>query len=589
MAAALASSASADFPSFSYSSSFGSSGTGNGQFQKPIGIATDSKGNVWVADSGNGRIQVFDSSGKYVRQFSKGKFPLVEPTDVALDAKGDAWVVDSKGPRIVKFDSEGKFLSEFGESGTGNGQLSLPNSIAVDSKGNLWVSDAGNKRIQEFNSEGKYIRQAGKEGTGDGQFTLPQGIAVASDDSVWVADKQIKGGRIEKFTSEGSYAAQMAKGLLSEPSGDGLAIDAAGNIWIADTQANVVRIYSVAGVQLTQFGGAVSLPKPHGIAFDPNGNPWITAVESSAVQKWLAAPEVTTETASEVKPTTAKLKASVNPRGSLTTYQFEYGTTASYGTKVPVSPKSIGSGNESEPVSELISGLTPEVTYHYRIVATSAAGVSQGKDKTLSAGEETGEWLLGKAKVATPLLPLLKMALEGGSETMSSKILGVKIEKQCTAAELTGAKLEEEGRISSSAKIKFSGCQIKLNGTLSKACEPYTGVEKGVILTNALKGQLVFHEGEGTVRLRPASGTLFMTIQLKEECALGEEIPVGGILDLKDKAVGTEATEHLVAEGTLKGIWFISNTAEHKVTTTGSAILTLTGEHSGLQWSGRPA
>lgn len=204
------------------------------------------------------------------------------------------------------------------------------------------------------------------------------------------------------------------------------------------------------------------------------------------------------------------------------------------------------------------------------------------------ASAEEPEWLVGKAKVTVSLLPQLKMSLEGGDETLLSKVLGVKVEKLCTAAELIEAKLEADGKISSGAKIKLSGCQIKLNGTLSKACEPHTGGMKGVIITKGLKGLLVLHEGAGIFQLKPASGETFMTFEMGEECAVGEEIPVGGTLTLKDQALTTEAVEHLVTEGPLTNLWFVSNTPEHQVVADGGVIFSLAGEHAGMQWSGVP-
>ena len=94
-------------------------------------------------------------------------------------------------------------------------------------------------------------------------------------------------------------------------------------------------------------------------------------------------PTVTTEAASGVKEKEATLKGSVNPNGFSTTYQFEYGTTTSYGTKVPASPTLVGSGTTVVALSKAISGLKEGTTYHYRIVATNAAGTVNGTNQTL--------------------------------------------------------------------------------------------------------------------------------------------------------------------------------------------------------------
>ncbi|HKT82634.1 MAG TPA: RHS repeat-associated core domain-containing protein [Solirubrobacterales bacterium] len=96
------------------------------------------------------------------------------------------------------------------------------------------------------------------------------------------------------------------------------------------------------------------------------------------------APIVTTEAASSVGETKATLKGQVNPHGYATTYQFEYGTTTSYGTKVPTTAESIGSGKANVAVSKAISGLKGNTLYHYRASATNAYGTTVGADKTFT-------------------------------------------------------------------------------------------------------------------------------------------------------------------------------------------------------------
>jgi hypothetical protein len=95
-------------------------------------------------------------------------------------------------------------------------------------------------------------------------------------------------------------------------------------------------------------------------------------------------PSVTTEAATGVNGTEATLRAAVNPNGSATTYQFEYGPTTSYGTTKPSTPSSIGSGSSPVLVASWIAGLAEGSTYHFRINATNEAGVVYGADKTLT-------------------------------------------------------------------------------------------------------------------------------------------------------------------------------------------------------------
>ncbi len=102
-------------------------------------------------------------------------------------------------------------------------------------------------------------------------------------------------------------------------------------------------------------------------------------------------PKATTEAATEVKAASATLNAAINPEGSETTYQFEYGKTTSYGSKIPSTPKVIGSGASNVATNEPISGLQAGTIYHYRVLATNQEGTVSGEDKTLMT---LGDWTI---------------------------------------------------------------------------------------------------------------------------------------------------------------------------------------------------
>jgi hypothetical protein len=93
-------------------------------------------------------------------------------------------------------------------------------------------------------------------------------------------------------------------------------------------------------------------------------------------------PTVTNNSPSDVGQSEATLSGTVNPNGQATTYFFEYGTTTAYGTQT--SPASVGSGTTPVGVHQTIVGLTPNTTYHYRLVATSSAGTTNGTDQTVT-------------------------------------------------------------------------------------------------------------------------------------------------------------------------------------------------------------
>lgn len=125
----------------------------------------------------------------------------------------------------------------------------------------------------------------------------------------------------------------------------------------------------------------------------------------------LKIPTVSTLGSSSVKATTATLSGTVNPEGTTTTYQFDYGTTTAYGTKAPATPKSAGSGTSAVLVSQALSSLQPNTTYHYRIEATSENGSAVSKDATFETEA---------APVSGPQLNAMKVSQPFDGTTSSS-------------------------------------------------------------------------------------------------------------------------------------------------------------------------
>ncbi len=142
---------------------FGSRGTGEGQFDRAEGIGVDSKGRVYVADSGNHRIQIFDGNGKFLRSIGRagqGPGELSYPYDVKVDADGVIFVCEFGNSRVQLFDQEGRSLEILGGAGTGLAQLNNPWGICFDGAENLYVADALNHRVV------KYIRRGGGKRAG---------------------------------------------------------------------------------------------------------------------------------------------------------------------------------------------------------------------------------------------------------------------------------------------------------------------------------------------------------------------------------------------------------------------------------------
>ena len=140
-----------------------------GQFSGPEGIAIDASDNVYVADTGNHRIQKFNTSGTFVTKWGTngtGDGQFDTPWGVSVDGLGDVYVADTNNNRIQKFSPTGTFISSCGTSGTGNGEFSGPQDVGAGSTGNYYVADTGNDRVQKFGAGGASpIADAGDDQT----------------------------------------------------------------------------------------------------------------------------------------------------------------------------------------------------------------------------------------------------------------------------------------------------------------------------------------------------------------------------------------------------------------------------------------
>ncbi len=261
-------------------------------FDKPGGVAVDGSGNVYVADGGNNQVKVYDaSSGSFVTSWggfgsADGKFNGLK--GVAVSGT-DVYVVDTGNNRIQKFDSSGTYLTQWGSSGTGNSQFSSPAAIAVDTSGNVYVADTGNNRIQKFDSTGGHLATYGSAGTGNGEFASPAGLVVDTSANIFVADTG--NNRVQKLDNTGAYASQFgtsgtADGQFAAPKG--VAVDTLGNIYVADSNNNRIQKFTSAGVYSSKFGiiggGNNQFIKPGGLAID-GSNLWVADTNNDRIIK----------------------------------------------------------------------------------------------------------------------------------------------------------------------------------------------------------------------------------------------------------------------------------------------------------------
>jgi tripartite motif-containing protein 71 len=146
---------------------------------QPSGIAVDRSGNIYVTNiyqTTGYSVVKFNSNGVYLSTFGSsgsGDGQFTYPENLAIDSTGNIYVADTGNNRIEKFGPNGKYLSQFGSPGSGDGQFNMPVGLAFDPDGNVYVSDVGNDRIQKFDSHGTYLSQFGQ-----GLLLGPNAVAV---------------------------------------------------------------------------------------------------------------------------------------------------------------------------------------------------------------------------------------------------------------------------------------------------------------------------------------------------------------------------------------------------------------------------
>jgi DNA-binding beta-propeller fold protein YncE len=227
----------------------GGRGTGEGELDAPTGIAVDPKGNILVADTGNGRIEKFSPNGTFVASMKQ----FEAPSGIAIDRSGNIYVAEiGSKHRIQKLGPDGTFIAEWAPG------LYGPRKIAIGADDSVYVVDSGRNRIVKFSPDGQVLTTWGSEGSGDGQFRGLSSVAVdAANNKVYVADPI--NSRIEVFDSNGKFLSKWSVSEWGKAMGyEDLAIDSqAGRLYASSTHLNAVFIFDLNGTRL----GSLT-PKP---------------------------------------------------------------------------------------------------------------------------------------------------------------------------------------------------------------------------------------------------------------------------------------------------------------------------------------
>ena len=237
---------------------------GAGRLDKPIGVAVDRLGLVYVTDSHQSRVIVYDAQGNYLRAMG-GPKRLTRPTGITVNpANGHVYVVntgtlDSRHHAVSVFDAQGRYLFDIGKRGADKGRFNFPTNICSDANGHVYVVDTGNFRVQIFDADGKYLDSFGTVGTGLGSFARPKGIAVDSEGHIYVIDSAFN--NVQVFDQDKRlllFAGTMGKGAGEFWLPAGMWIDDSDRIYIADQYNRRIQIWQFLRHNLPQQSKAGS-------------------------------------------------------------------------------------------------------------------------------------------------------------------------------------------------------------------------------------------------------------------------------------------------------------------------------------------
>jgi len=310
---------------------YGYSGDGgmatNAQLQSPQGVAVDTKGNVFIADTGNQRIRQVDTNGMIITIAGNGtnsylgdggmatNAELNSPYSLAVDSIGNIIIADENNLRIRKVGTNGIIQTvagngNYGSSSGGaatNTPLKDPVGVTVDPTGDFFIADQGTYRVSEVGTNGIFNTLAGDGHNGPGYLNNPIGVAVDANGNLFVADADnsrivvIANGTISTVAGNGTNGHSGDGGAavnaeLNYPTG--VAVDATGNLFIADSGNNVIREVDINGIINTVAGngtgdyfgdGGVAtnaeLDNPSGVAVDASGNLFIADQDNSVIRE----------------------------------------------------------------------------------------------------------------------------------------------------------------------------------------------------------------------------------------------------------------------------------------------------------------
>ncbi|HVF48321.1 MAG TPA: NHL repeat-containing protein [Pyrinomonadaceae bacterium] len=257
----------------------GGSGTEPGRFHFPHGLALDAEQNIYIADTGNGRIQKFSPTGRFLISFCQGI--CIAPKAVAVE-KGFIYIVDDVANKLLRLKAVD--LTPASEWEIPEPPLKGPADISADGAGNVYIADQGNARILKFSSDGKLLSTWGNVGEGDGQFRQLTGIS-ARGNRVFAADA--RNARVQVFDQDGKFLSLFSIPEWVVPEGawqspDVSFDDKTGRLYVSSTNSHKVFVFDEKGSKLGDVAFA-ELSGPTALALAQNGKLYVLNTLSGKV------------------------------------------------------------------------------------------------------------------------------------------------------------------------------------------------------------------------------------------------------------------------------------------------------------------
>jgi Tol biopolymer transport system component len=420
-----------------FNSSFGSEGTGSGQFKNPGQLAVSEvgamKGDVYVIDVLGGRVEVFSATGAFISEFNGSSAttgPFVLPLSIAVDnstnpldpSAGDVYVLDSDAV-IDKFSASGVFINqvtpEFSSSSSSSAE-----SIAVGVDGTLYVGGGySGRHMQKFNDAiaNEFISEitpVAPDIEGGKVNATGRGVSVNSEGDIYDSLASPHGNVTLNLPAEfNSSGGLIVRNFDEEEEFSATAVDESSNDVYVDNLTSIAA-YGPTSVPIERFGapqlsasGGVAVNSATGTVYASNGTNQVDVYTAVLV------PDVSTGSASNFGETSVTVSGVVNPDGlPVSSCVFEYGTTTAYGQEQACSTNP-GSGDAPVAVSANLSGLERLTSYHFRLKVSNANGSNVGIDKTFTTPEPVAISDEGVSDVSAESALFSAQVDPGGSDT----------------------------------------------------------------------------------------------------------------------------------------------------------------------------